>query len=142
LFFKILFIIILIPVLELYLLILIGQFAGALNTIMLVIFTGIVGFWFAKKNGRTIISRLINTVKNNRVPAMEVIEGFFLLSGGLLLIMPGIISDLLGFFFVLNSTRKYFIFKYGKKIQESNFFNQLKNKLRDELIKKGHLKDI
>lgn len=139
-FIKFLFAITALFLLELYLLIELGNYAGAFNIIMFIIFTAIGGFFLTKLNGKIIIKNLLQCIKTNNVPTFQVLEGIILLIGGFLLILPGILSDLIGLLFVISYTRKIFINHFGQKIQKSNFFNQLNIKLKEELIKKGHLK--
>jgi len=127
------------PTLELYILILIGQKLGAGATVGLVILTGVVGIFLARQNGSRVLKQLVEAVKKNQVPAMEVVEGLLILIGGLVLMLPGLISDCLGFILVINPTRKLIIHNFWLRIRHSDFFFQLKEKLREELIKKGHL---
>jgi len=134
---KIILFAMLFPTLELYILILIGQRFGAISTVSLVIFTGVIGVFLTKKNGKAVLKELVNTVKQNKVPAKELVEGILILLGGFVLLFPGIISDTLGFLLVLNYSRKLIIHTYWEKIKHSQAFWELKEKLREEFIKKG-----
>jgi len=134
---KIILFAMLFPTLELYILILIGQKFGAIITTGLVISTGAVGILLTKKNGKAVLKELVNTTKQNKVPAMELVEGLLILLGGFVLLFPGIISDTVGFLLVLNYTRKIIIHTYWEKIRNSKAFWELKEKLREEFIKKG-----
>jgi UPF0716 protein FxsA len=104
-----------------------------------VILTGVLGVYLARKNGKSVLARLVESVRRNEVPAMEVVEGLLILIGGIVLMLPGLISDTLGFLLVINPTRRLFIRRFWMTIRKSDFFFQLKEKLREELIKKGHL---
>jgi UPF0716 protein FxsA len=138
-FLKLVLFAILFPTLELYLLILLGRQVGAEVTVGIVILTGVLGVYLARKNGKSVLARLVESVRRNEVPAMEVVEGLLILIGGIVLMLPGLISDTLGFLLVINPTRRLFIRRFWMTIRKSDFFFQLKEKLREELIKKGHL---
>ena len=116
---SILFAIILVPIFEIYLLIKIGSQIGALNTIILIFTTAIVGIYYAKYEGlNTIKSGYIQLIKNQS-PTYEMISGAAIAFGALLLIVPGFATDILGFLVIFPFTRKIifriFIKKFEKK---------------------------
>ena len=94
------------PLIELYLLIKIGSLIGAFNTIMLVVLTGIMGAILARSQGLAILSRINSDLEAGIMPGEPLIDGLFVLVGGLLLITPGIITDIIGFVFVIPYTRE------------------------------------
>ena len=119
---SILFAIILVPIFEIYLLIKIGSQIGALNTIILIFTTAIVGIYYAKYEGfNTIKSGYIQLIKNQS-PTYEMISGAAIAFGALLLIVPGFATDVLGFLVIFPFTRKIifriFIKKFEKKETE------------------------
>ena len=119
---SILFAIILVPIFEIYLLIKIGSQIGALNTIILIFTTAIVGIYYAKYEGlNTIKSGYIQLIKNQS-PTYEMISGAAIAFGALLLIVPGFATDILGFLVIFPFTRKIifriFIKKFVKKETE------------------------
>ena len=119
---SILFAIILVPIFEIYLLIKIGSQIGALNTIILIFTTAIVGIYYAKYEGlNTIKSGYIQLIKNQS-PTYEMISGAAIAFGALLLIVPGFATDILGFLVIFPFTRKIifkiFIKKFEKKETE------------------------
>ena len=119
---SILFAIILVPIFEIYLLIKIGSQIGALNTIILIFITAIVGIYYAKYEGlNTIKSGYIQLIKNQS-PTYEMISGAAIAFGALLLIVPGFATDILGFLVIFPFTRKIifriFIKKFEKKETE------------------------
>jgi len=93
------------PIIELYLLIKIGAYIGALNTIMIVVLTGVVGAILARSQGLTILNNINNELQAGIMPGESLIDGLFVLVGGLLLITPGVITDIIGFIFVIPATR-------------------------------------
>ena len=119
---SILFAIILVPIFEIYLLIKIGSQIGALNTIILIFTTAIVGIYYAKYEGlNTIKSGYIQLIKNQS-PTYEMISGAAIAFGALLLIVPGFATDILGVLVIFPFTRKIifriFIKKFEKKETE------------------------
>ncbi len=93
------------PIVELYLLIKIGVLIGAFNTIMLVALTGIAGALLARSQGLAILNKINSDLESGSMPAESLIDGLLVLVGGLLLITPGIITDIIGFIFVIPHTR-------------------------------------
>ena len=86
-----------IPLVELLLLGLVSTRVGLLPTILLVILTGAWGAWLAKSQGSSILSRIQSEVKAGRTPAAELVDGLLVLVGGIVLLTPGLLTDLLGF---------------------------------------------
>ena len=98
-----------IPLIEIYLMIKVGGVIGAFNTIFLIFFTAIVGIYFAKLGGLNAIRSGFNQLVNNQIPIYEIISGAALAFAALLLIIPGFLTDLFGFFLIIPITRKFFI---------------------------------
>ncbi|RMG88488.1 MAG: FxsA family protein [Candidatus Dadabacteria bacterium] len=96
----------LVPALEIYLLIKVGAGIGALNTILLIIATGVVGAHYARLQGFYVLRRLEASLAEGRLPAAEILDGAMLLVGGALLITPGFLTDLAGFSLVFPPTRE------------------------------------
>jgi len=98
-----------IPVLEILVMIKIGQQIGAINTVLLIFLTAIVGVYYARIEGiNTIKSGLINLYQN-KAPIYEIISGASIAVAAVLLILPGFITDTLGFLLLLPITRKFLI---------------------------------
>ncbi len=85
-----------IPFLELYLLLVLGQKLGALSTFSLIILTGVVGWYFAQAQGWATWQKLQLALSRGQVPGNELLEGFVILFGAILLITPGILTDICG----------------------------------------------
>tara|TARA_B100001063_G_scaffold242238_1_gene270539 strand:- start:120 stop:545 length:426 start_codon:yes stop_codon:yes gene_type:complete len=106
---SVLLIIIGFPILEIALLIKIGKAFGILNTILLIFFTAIVGIYYARVEGlNTIKSGMINLYQN-KLPFYEMLSGASIAIAAMLLILPGFISDTIGFLLLFPFTRKLII---------------------------------
>lgn len=110
-----------IPIVELFILFQIAEVTSGFATVLLVIFTGIVGAYLAKSQGRIIIMRIRTDLNRGKMPANELINGLCVLVGGALLLTPGIITDIVGFSLVIPLTRtifkKYIKDKFSEKIR-------------------------
>ena len=87
----------LVPALELWLLIQIGGIIGTVETILLIIFTGFIGAQLARSQGLRVLAELNQALSQGVSPAKKVAEGLLILGGGLLLITPGVCTDIVGF---------------------------------------------
>jgi UPF0716 protein FxsA len=95
----------LIPLIELYILIEVGGMIGALNTILIIAATGILGASLAKSQGLQVMRKINLSAEQGRFPAGELIDGLFILLGGFTLLTPGFITDLLGLSMLFLPTR-------------------------------------
>ena len=86
-----------VPALELWLLIQIGSVIGTLETIFLIILTGAIGANLARNQGLQVLGELNQALQEGKSPAKKVAEGLLILGGGLLLITPGVCTDIVGF---------------------------------------------
>lgn len=94
-----------VPLLELALLIQLGEKIGPLNTILVVIMTGVLGAALARSQGFRLVTQIQMELASGRLPGDSLIDGAFVLAGGLLLLTPGLITDTIGFVFLLPATR-------------------------------------
>jgi UPF0716 protein FxsA len=99
-------IVLLIPFVEIYLLLKVGGIIGALPTIFLVVFTAALGAWLLRQQGFATFQRLQANLAQGTIPAYEMIEGPIILVGGLLLLTPGFITDILGFACLIPQLRR------------------------------------
>ena len=112
--------IIAIPIIEILLFIKIGENIGAINTILLIIFTAIVGLFFARIEGiRTIKSGFLN-IYQNKLPVYEMLSGASIAIAALFLIVPGFFTDALGFLLLIPFTRKILLTSIMRKKQNKN----------------------
>ena len=93
------------PALELYLLFEVGGEIGALNTILIIILTGIVGATLAKSQGLELLFKIQDKINQGEIPTGQLLQGFLVMGGGLLLLTPGFVTDVLGFCMVMPGTR-------------------------------------
>ena len=113
----ILFLIIFIPVIEIYLFIKIGAQIGALSTILLIFSTAILGIYYAKYEGLNTLRAGFTQLNRNETPAYEVISGAAIAFAALLLIIPGFATDIFGFLLIFPISRKLIFEKLFKKIK-------------------------
>ena len=109
-----------IPLIEIYLMIKVGGVIGALNTILLIFSTAVTGIYFAKIAGLSTLKSGLNQLVKNEIPIYEIISGAALAFAALLLILPGFLTDLIGFLLIIPITRKFFIRSISSKLQKSN----------------------
>ena len=94
-----------IPLVELYLLLQIGSVIGAVNTILLVIITGVLGAYLAQQEGLRTLERIRALMARGEMPGEPLIDALLILVAGFVLITPGILTDLLGFLMLIPATR-------------------------------------
>ena len=111
----VLLLIIAIPAVEIFLMIKIGQNIGALSTIGLIFLTAVIGVYFAKLEGLNTLRSGINNLYKNKIPIYEMMSGASIAFAALLLIIPGFITDFLGFLLLIPFTRKKIINLFLKK---------------------------
>ncbi|MEO5709894.1 MAG: FxsA family protein [Nocardioidaceae bacterium] len=93
------------PVVEVYVLIQVGQVIGAWWTVLLLLADGFLGGWLMKREGGRAWRSLREALETRRMPARELADATMILVGGTLLLTPGFVSDIAGFFLVLPFTR-------------------------------------
>ena len=122
-----------IPLIEIYLMIKVGSYIGAFNTIFLIFFTAITGIFFARLEGlNTIKSGFIQLIKN-KIPVYEIISGAALAFACMLLIIPGFLTDIIGFLLIIPITRNIFV---------KNISSKFKNKQTNEDIIEGDISNV
>ena len=127
--------IITIPLIEIYLMIKVGGMIGAFNTIFLIFFTAAAGIYFARLAGLSTLRSGFNQLIKNEIPVYEIISGAALAFAALLLIIPGFLTDIIGFLLIIPITRKIFI-----KSISSKFKNKKVNNNED--IIEGDFKEV
>ena len=123
---KLLILFVLVPVTELYILIEVGKKIGSVTTIGVIILTGIIGTYLVKSQGFMILRKIQNDLNEGIMPGDSLIQGAIVLVGGILLLTPGFVTDILGFIFLMPASRnilKKYLLKWLKgKIKEGNFY--------------------
>lgn len=110
---------ILVPLLEMYLLIKVGSVIGAMPTILLVVFTAIVGVALLRAQGITTLQRVQQSLARGEVPALEMLEGAVLLVGAVLLLTPGFLTDAVGLLCLVPRFRRYIVTRLLRRYAES-----------------------
>jgi len=123
---KLLILFVIIPVTELYILIEVGKRIGSLTTISIIIFTGILGAYLVKNQGFMILKKIQNDLNDGIMPGDSLIQGAIILTGGILLLTPGFVTDTVGFIFLIpvsrNVIKKYLLKWLKGKIEKSNVY--------------------
>ena len=94
-----------VPVVEIYVIIQIGQVIGGWPTVGLLIVESALGGWLIKREGSRAWKALQTAVQTAKMPGKELADAALVLVGGTLLLTPGFVTDIFGFFFVLPFTR-------------------------------------
>ncbi|HEX7300273.1 MAG TPA: FxsA family protein [Solirubrobacteraceae bacterium] len=94
-----------VPIVEIYVIIQVGQAIGALWTIALLVADSILGSMLMRAQGRAAWRRFNEAIAAGRVPAREVLDGVLVIFGGALLLTPGFVTDAFGLAFLLPPTR-------------------------------------
>ena len=111
----VLFLIIGIPLIEIYLFIKIGSQIGAFNTVLLILITAVAGVTYARYEGFNTLKSGMRQLIKNEMPIYELISGATLAFAALLLIFPGFATDLVGILLVVPITRRLILGKFIKK---------------------------
>lgn len=104
-FIRLLLILVLLPLAEIYVLIESGRLIGVWPTVLLVVLTGIAGSWLMRQQGLTLLGRIQEELAAGQLPAGALLDGALVLAGGLLLLTPGFCTDLAGFSMLAPTTR-------------------------------------
>lgn len=97
-----------VPIVEIYVLIQVGQVIGAWWTVLLLVLDSIIGSWLIKREGRRAWQALTTALQSGRMPADELSDGALILIGGTLMLSPGFVLDILGVLLILPFTRPVF----------------------------------
>ena len=135
--------IIIVPILEIYLFIKIGSKIGAITTILLILTTAIVGVYYAKYEGLNTLKSGLTLLSRNEAPTYEMLSGTVIAFAAVLLIIPGFLTDVIGFLLIFPGSRKFFLKKIinrfdSKKDKKNNFiegeFEDIEDKENDKKI--------
>ena len=120
-----------VPFVEIYVLLQVGGLIGALPTIILVVFTALLGAWLLRRQGFATWQRFQSALARGDIPAYELVEGPILLVGGALLLTPGFFTDILGFACLVPALRRriadYLIERHLSRTQAGTVFRQPRN---------------
>jgi UPF0716 protein FxsA len=98
----------LIPFFEIYLLIKIGYYLGAFNTVLVVIVTGLLGAYLAKLQGIKTMTRVRESLNRGELPAEQMLDAVLIFVAGIVLLTPGFMTDLAGIAMLVPNTRFWF----------------------------------
>ncbi|MDQ1522054.1 MAG: protein FxsA, partial [Actinomycetota bacterium] len=96
---------IVVPLVELYVIVQVGQAIGVWDTIGLLLLSSIVGALLARHEGFVVIGRVRERLERGEVPGRELLDGMLILAGGLLMVVPGFVTDAIGILLLFPPTR-------------------------------------
>ena len=96
---------VLVPLIEIYALIQVGQVIGAWWTVVLLVLDSLIGGWLVKREGARAWRALVTALQTGRAPARELVDGALILVGGTLMLTPGFVTDAVGILLILPVTR-------------------------------------
>ena len=127
-----------IPAIEIYLMIKVGGVIGALNTIFLIFFTAITGVYFARLAGLNTLRSGLSQMIKNEIPIYEIISGAALAFAALLLIIPGFLTDIVGFLLIIPVTRKILIKPISSKFKKNKNKEEVKEVIEGNFEEKNN----
>ena len=104
------------PLIELYFLIRVGSVIGALPTIALTLGTAALGVWLVRLQGLSVLTRVGRSLAADELPALDLMDGALLLVAGLFLLLPGFVTDALGFLLLSPPLRHWLILRYVRLV--------------------------
>ena len=125
-----------IPAIEIFLLIKIGGKIGALNTIALIFLTAIIGIYYARLQGIQTLRSGITSLYQNKAPIYEIISGASIAVAALLLIIPGFLTDTVGFLLLIPLSRNI-LFKLAlknKKMDKKSEERKINDKINTKIV--------
>ncbi len=116
---------ILIPLLELWLLIEVGSLIGGLTTVALVVLTAVVGLVLIRRQGLGALNRADLRMQQGEVPAVEMLEGLVLALAGIMLLVPGFATDIVGFACLVPPLRRALLTRWLRRVQvRASYYGQ------------------
>ncbi|QIM20846.1 FxsA family protein [Phycicoccus sp. HDW14] len=98
-------VLVLVPLVEVATIVLVGRTIGGWPTVLLLLLTSVLGAWVIRKEGARAWGALREALRSGRMPARELADGVLVLVGGVLLLVPGFVTDVLGLLVILPWTR-------------------------------------
>ena len=127
-----------IPALVIFVMIKIGENIGAFNTVSLIFLTAIIGIYFAKMQGLNTLRSGVYSLYKNEIPLFEIISGASIALAACLLILPGFVTDTIGFLLLLPWTRKIIVKSLIKK--QNTVKTKSENYIEGEIVEKKNNK--
>ena len=107
-----------VPIIELALLIKVGQYIGISSTLTIVILTGVAGAYLARTQGLITLIKIQNDINQGILPSDKIFDGMMILCGGLLLLTPGLSTDVIGFAALIPITRDLIKLWLRRKVKD------------------------
>jgi UPF0716 protein FxsA len=107
-----------VPIIEVWLLIKVGRVIGALPTVAILLAISMAGAWLARSQGFRVVVSIQNELAAGRLPSAHILDGAFILAGGILLLTPGFFTDFLGLFFLIPATRSLLKLWLGRWLEQ------------------------
>ena len=108
-FFYLLIIFIILPIIEISIFIQVGGFVGTFNTILIIFLTAAVGVYFVRQQGFRTFLKITVELQNQQIPVQGMFEGLVILIAGILLVTPGFLTDIIGFLGLIPHTRAFLL---------------------------------
>ena len=108
-FFYLLIIFIILPIIEISIFIQVGGFVGTFNTILIIFLTAAVGVYFVRQQGFRTFLKITVELQNQQIPVQGMFEGLVILIAGILLVTPGFLTDIIGFLGLIPQTRVFLL---------------------------------
>ncbi|GFO65378.1 FxsA family protein [Geomonas paludis] len=105
-FFRLFLILLIVPVVEIYLIIKVGQVIGGVATVAILLLMSLTGAWLIRHQGGRVLTQIRDELSQGRLPAAQLLDGALIFIGGVLLTTPGFFTDFLGIFFLVPATRR------------------------------------
>jgi UPF0716 protein FxsA len=109
LFFYLLIIFIILPIIEISIFIQVGGFVGTFNTILIIFLTAAVGVYFVRQQGFITFQKITVELQNQQIPVQGMFDGLVILISGILLVTPGFLTDIIGFLGLIPQTRIFLL---------------------------------
>ena len=108
-FFYLLIIFIILPIIEISIFIQVGGFVGTFNTILIIFLTAAVGVYFVRQQGFRTFQKIAIELQNQQIPVQGMFDGLVILISGILLVTPGFLTDTIGFLGLIPQTRVFIL---------------------------------
>lgn len=119
------FILILLPIIEIWSIVQMSGWIGGFNTLIMLIAISVIGAYAAKKEGQKVLYQARNQMNSGQIPGYSLVNGVCVFFGGVLLLFPGFISDIVGLLLLIPFTRVFFqgiILKWIEKLMRNGNF--------------------
>ncbi len=124
--------IIALPIIEILLFIKIGEIIGAINTVLLIFFTAVIGVYFARIQGIKTLKSGFTNLYQNKLPVYEIFSGASIAIAAAFLIIPGFFTDIIGFLLLVPLTREILLSVIMKKRPKANDDQTIEAEIIDE----------